>query len=361
MKDKINKKKVRNLIDLNPEQKKAIRIHLKKFSKYTSGEQFRKDQENRINRVLYFQRELPKKIDELSEVEMEKIITMLWASRMWGNKQYLAQKVIADNGIEKLQHELNLLLNTSSPIATRYERFLKEIKRLGPASVTEMLCYIQPDTCGIWNQKARQALRILGLDSYVSSAKYQVSGNEYETFNKILIAISEELEKAKFKDVDLLLVDFFLYEVSQAKATPEPSPFDHYEIRDLIQNIGVMLGFDADTEVQIGHGAKVDVVWRARIGNLGLVTYVFEVHKAGSIDSLLLNLQKANSSPTVQKVIAVSDKVQLEKIHLESEGLPEEFRRCLGFWKVTEVQKVGENLQSAIDVINNLGLVQGTF
>ena len=127
----------------------------------------------------------------------------------------------------------------------------------------------------------------------------------------------------------------------------------------MIRDIGVMLGFDADTEVQVAHGARVDVVWRARIGNLGMVTYVFEVHRSGSIDSLLLNLQKAKSSPTVQKVIAVSDERQLEKIKSESEGLPEGFRRALEFWPVKEVQRVGENLQTAMEIINRLGL--GTF
>jgi len=92
-----------------------------------------------------------------------------------------------------------------------------------------------------------------------------------------------------------------------------------------------------------------------------LVTYVFEVHKSGSIDSLLLNLQRAKSNPTVQKVVAVSDETQLEKIRHESEGLPEEFRRALGFWRVEEVEKVGQGLQSAIEIVNRLGLVQRAF
>lgn len=354
------------MFTLTSEQKKIIKGYIQSFAKYISGDQFKKDQENRLSRISYFQRELPKKLDELSEAEIEKLVIMLWASQMWGNKQYLVQKVISDNGIEKIQHGLKILLNTSKKPADRYEQFLKEVKRLGPASVTEMLCYIQPDTCGIWNQKARQALKILGLDNYINPEKYRITGDEYETFNKVLISICEELKNAKFENVDLLFVDYFLYEVTQTETEQLLKPkameaFDHDEIRDLIQNIGVMLGFDTDTEVQIGYGAKVDVVWRARIGNLGLVTYVFEVHKSGSIDSLLLNLQKAKSSPTVQKVIAVSDEVQLEKIKRESEGLPEEFRRSLAFWQAVEVQKVGESLQSAIEIINRLGLVQGVF
>ena len=344
-------------INLTPEQKRAIRRHLQAFD----SEQLQEEKKYRLSRVSYFQERLPERVAELSEADASELVAMLWASQMWGNKQYLAQKIITDNGIEKLRRELKALLDTSSPVETRYERFLSQIKGLGPASVTEMLCYIQPETCGIWNQKARQALKILGLGNYVNPDKYRLSAGEYKAFNQVLRSISEELKAAGFQDVDLLFVDFFLYEVSQTTPGPEPKPeeFDHDEIRDVIRDIGVMLGFDADTEVQVAHGARVDVVWRARIGNLGMVTYVFEVHRSGSIDSLLLNLQKAKSSPTVQKVIAVSDERQLEKIKSESEGLPEGFRRALEFWPVKEVQRVGENLQTAMEIINRLGL--GTF
>lgn len=353
-------------ITLSPEQKSAIRTHLKAFAKYVRGEKFLRDQKERLSHVSYFQTELPKRVAELSEADIDGLVVMLWASQFWGNKQYLVQKIISANGIDRLRQELKLLLDTSTPVAVRYDRFLREVKGLGPASLTEMLCYIQPETCGVWNQKARQALKMLGLDTYISPDKYRLSGNEYETFNQVLHAIGEELKAAQFQNVDLLLVDCFLYEVSlteipESRRPEPPEQFDHDEIRDLIQSVGVMLGFDADTEVQIGHGAKVDVVWRARIGNLGLVTYVFEVHKSGSMDSLLLNLQKAKSSATVQKVIAVSDEVQLEKIKHESEGLPEEFRRALAFWPAVEVQKVGESLQAAMEVVNRLGLVQGAF
>ncbi|MCX7974129.1 MAG: hypothetical protein N3B16_06450 [Candidatus Aminicenantes bacterium] len=59
---------------------------------------------------------------------------------------------------------------------------------------------------------------------------------------------------------------------------------------------------------------------------MGVVTYVFEVNKKGAIDSLLLNLQKATSNPTVQKVIAVSDIDQIEKINNEAAG----YQRILG-------------------------------
>jgi len=69
-----------------------------------------------------------------------------------------------------------------------------------------------------------------------------------------------------------------------------------------------------------------------------------------------MNLQRAKSSPTVQKVVAISDETQLEKIESESEGLPEEFRRNLEFWPVEEVLMVAENLESAMEIINRLNL-----
>jgi hypothetical protein len=138
--------------------------------------------------------------------------------------------------------------------------------------------------------------------------------------------IGKQLKQAGIPEVDLLLVDFFLYEVAQSvkvavkpggpltSSTIKPEDFDHNEVRDLLADIGTSLGFDADTEVRIAHGAQVDVVWRARIANLGLVTYVFEVHRSGSMDSLILNLQKARGASSVQKVIAVSDEAQLDQI-----------------------------------------------
>jgi len=78
-------------------------------------------------------------------------------------------------------------------------------------------------------------------------------------------------------------------------------------------------------------------------------------------DSLLMNLQKAKNSPTVQRVVAISDKVQLEKIKRESEGLLEEFRRDLTFWPVEEILEVAEHLKSAMKIIDGLNLTPEPF
>ena len=352
---------------LTGEQKNAIRQHIQRFHDYMKQEQFQQDQAERKQRITFFKNELKNRLNEFSEADFETIISLLWASRMWGNKTYLAQKIVNDNGLDKIKEELKKLVKSKYP-EQAYSRFLQEIKGMGPASVTEILTYLHPDHCGIWNRQARNALKILKITDHINPEKYALSTAEYKLFNELLRAIAAELQDLNIQDVDLLMVDFFLYEVAKSTQFPVEkvsgrgtTEFDHNEIKDLIAQIGSSLGFDTDTEVKVAHGAVVDVVWRARIANLGLVTYVFEVHRSGSIDSLILNLQKAFNAPSVQKVIAVSDEAQLDRIKRECDGLPEEFRRALRFWEVSKVLETGEHLQKVMESIDTLDLIEDTI
>ncbi len=362
-------------LQLSTAQRDTLEPYLKKFKAYSKTTDFERDQEARHSRLYFFQAEF--NLGELAESDLVELISHLWAAQIWGNKQYLLQKIVSANGMEKVKTELTRLWDVSLPVADRYDHFLQAVSYLGPAAITEIMCCLEPDRCGIWNQKARTALKVLGFDSFVNPNKYRINGAEYETFNRLLASVANEIEKLGLsaaalgriptpglKMVDLLAVDYFLYEVARSGPTEQPPSSlsvsaEHDEIRDMIEAIGAMLGFDTDVEFVVAHGAKVDVVWRARIGNLGVVTYVFEVQKSGSIDSLLLNLQKAKNSPTVQKVIAVSDDEQLQRIERETQGLQAEFRNALAFWKISEVQQVSQNLQAAMEVINKLGLVLG--
>ena len=145
------------------------------------------------------------------------------------------------------------------------------------------------------------------------------------------------------------------------KIEKEVLSFDHDEIKEKIYQIGLWLGFDAETEKTISKGARVDVIWQAKIGNLGLVNYVFEVQKRGSIDGLILNLQKAKKNPTVQKLVVVSNKEQIEKLKNEVEDLDESFKRTLTYWEVEKVQRVYDNLSEITEIIDDLGLIQKEF
>lgn len=133
----------------------------------------------------------------------------------------------------------------------------------------------------------------------------------------------------------------------------------HDEIKEKLVVIGELLGFDSRSEVKIAIGAIVDVVWEAKIGNMGKAIYVFEVQSKGSIDSLILNLKKAQSNAAVQAVVAVADEEQLDKIISESAGVIE--AKSLRRWDSEEVLAVYDSLVRAHESINKLALVPESF
>jgi len=351
--------------ELNDKQKERVKEYFEKlYPRYRESGEFEEDEKDILCRISYFQKKFREKVDGLSEIDFEEILSNTWAFRRFrGNIHSRAQEIIADNGMEKVREAFKILTDTSMSPHKRYGKVLGMIKGLGPATITEILAYLQPHECALWNRRAREALDILGIDM-VDTSKYALSPKEYKIYNELIKSIHKQLDEPEGEKMGLFLTHVFFFELSQMGQGPDTSSiedFDHDEIRDLTRDIGLMLGFEANTEVQVAHGARVDVVWSARIGNLGIVNYVFEIHKRGSIDSLLMNLQKAKSNPTVQKVIAISDEEQLKKIERESEGLPEEFRRDLTFWSVEEVLKVVESLESAMEIIDNLNLTPEPF
>lgn len=354
---------------LTEAQEGQVRKFLTPFKEYAKSSRYQDDLRDREQREGYFRSLTRERIVDMDQVELEKLVTVLWATQMWGNKHYLAQTIIAKNGMERLRSELAELLHGEAQPARRYERFLKNVSGLGPASITEILCHAFPEECGTWNDRARKGLDLLGLGSVVPVGKYRLNAEEYGRFNEVGKAIAQELAGAGFADADLMFVDYFLFEVSEEGERPTGQPvravtgveFDHDEARDQIRDIGQWLGFDAETEVPVARGARVDVVWRAKIANLGAVTYVFEVHKSGSIDGLILNLQKSLNNPTVQKVVAVSDERRLEETRKEADGLPEAFRKALALWPVSEIARAHDNLRQASEIIGRLELVREAF
>lgn len=342
------------------------------FRKYSQEPRFIEDTKERKERQKFFSNFVGKKIDEFNFSE---IIKKLWASQIWANQDYLVSEIIKNNGIDKISEEVSSLFSNSKTPAERYEHFRSNIKGMGPSMITEIICYADPKRAGIWNEKVRKALGWLEVRG-VSYKKYQITGEEYDDFNKLSEQIASLLAKEEYKDADLLFVDYFLWEVwdnfikdfkVKATITLEPK-YDielsnnaisiHDELKDKITAIGTWLGFEVEAEKKVADGAIVDVAWKARIANLGAVSYVFEVQSKGSIDSLILNLQRAQKNPTVQKLIVVSDIKQIEKTKNEIKDLPENFRRAVSFWEADSVDNTYENLEQVNDSIKKLNLIE---
>lgn len=119
---------------------------------------------------------------------------------------------------------------------------------------------------------------------------------------------------------------------------------NHQEIRNSIRDIGLGLGFDTETEKQIGPGAKADVIWRLQLPRLGVTNYVFVVETLSRTD-----IQAFKKDPSVKKIILVSDHKQLE---LAKKDLCE----TISYWDVQDVKRTHEHLREALKDIKSLDL-----
>jgi hypothetical protein len=301
------------------------------------------------------------KIEGLTEPDYRRIIALLWAYTGWTNKDYVAERTLKGMRFDDLKSELKELLYGGEPLSKRYDRFFEKVKGLGPAGVTEILAFMNSE-CGIWNDKSRSGLEILGLGEELPTKKYRISGSEYERVNEALKSIFKEVYPREAK-IDLLEVDLFLFYLATRRQAPQPTveedyDFDHDEIVDELVEIGNGLGFEAEKEWKVAKGARVDVVWRAKIANLGIVSYVFEVQKGGSIDALILNLQRAKNDPTVQKLVIVANTLNLRRIREEVESLSEDFRRSLAYLEAKDVERASDLLSELNSIIDRLQLIK---
>ncbi|MCX8201450.1 MAG: hypothetical protein N3H84_05035 [Candidatus Caldarchaeum sp.] len=90
---------------------------------------------------------------------------------------------------------------------------------------------------------------------------------------------------------------------------------------------------------------------------MGVVKYMFEVHVGGSIDSLLMNLSKAVSDASVQKVVAVSHAKALEKIRSEA-ALLKYLHDKIIYWEVDDLRRVAELTEELNSIMQKLGLIK---
>lgn len=330
----------------------------------------------RKERKSFYQEFAKDKLLAMSEEQFSEYISKLWSMLIWGNKQYVVEKIISDNGFDNVKKQLAELLYGFAPIEKRWDSFTKNVKGLGPATMSELLTYVNPQEYVIFNKTTILCfgyLDIPGMPKY----NYQFTGKKFVEVCNIAKEISKALSAAGAEDADLLAVDYFLWDeilplaekkapaTEPEKENPEKpismneSKSLHDEIKEKLVAIGELLGFDSRSEVKITTGAVVDAVWEAKIGNMGKAIYVFEVQSKGSIDSLILNLKKAQSNAAVQAVVAVADEEQLAKIIRESKGVIDE--KSLRTWDSDDVLAVYDSLVRAHESINKLALVPESF
>jgi hypothetical protein len=249
-------------------------------------EKTRAERADRAHRMRYYQGWKADRLARMTAEEFYQYVAKLWAMLIWGNKQYAVDRLIADNGLEKLRVDLIDLVWGDDTVASRWDRFRTRIKGMGPVTISEILAHVHPRTCALWNRRAYVGLNYLevpGLPRY----DYQLNGKKYVELCGDIGQIAEAMRAAGFEDHVLLAADYFMWEELQVEdnlsalhTNKKPAEsaaaeeklaampggaeeFIHDDIRDKLADIGQWLGFNSSIEIKVADGSKVDAVWEA--------------------------------------------------------------------------------------------------
>lgn len=186
-------------------------------------------------------------------------------------------------------------------------------------------------------------------------------GYNYASWAGASFFVTTNEKETKYFNVDK---DYLPKELVEVVAIPTAEEaLNDKKVKDILSKTKTFTRDDFTKILRTCHniatGAVVDAVWEAKIGNMGKAIYVFEVQSKGSIDSLILNLKKAQSNAAVQAVVAVADEEQLAKIIQESAGVIDE--KSLRTWDCEDVLAVYDALVRAHESINKLALVPESF
>jgi hypothetical protein len=313
----------------------------------------------------YFSKE---EIDNLEEGTLRELIHILWAFNGWTNKDWLHEEMLR-SGLPVIRNAFKQLLYGKEPITKRFDFIKKNVRMMGAATVSEILAHHNHEKYPIWNSRSRAGLISLGVDEAELPKSTQISGSQYTSFCKLVYDVRDKIAREYPEFGDVFQLDFLLFFISsqQIQITPTPATsikpkqkiedFDHGATIDQILELGDGLGFEVQKEFSVMRGCRIDAIWRSRVANLGTIAYAFEVHRRGSRDSAILNLQRVRRDPSIQKVVVVSSKDELDNFKGEIASLDEGFRNSVGYFEVEDLQLALDHLQSLKDILKTLGLL----
>jgi hypothetical protein len=306
-----------------------------------------------------------KEIDSLEEGTLRELIHILWAFNGWTNKDWLLQEMLS-SGLPTIKNAFKQLLYGTDPLARRFDLVKKRVRMMGAASVSEILAHHDHETYPIWSSRSRGGLIKLGVDPARLPKSSQISGGQYAAFCKLVEDARSQIAGKYPEFTDLFKLDFLLYFISLQPVEqgpvvplPEKDTFRHDEVIVQLLELGDGLGFEVQKELNVSAGCRIDAIWRSRVANLGTIAYAFEVHRKGSRDSAILNLQRVRRDPTIQKVVVVSSKDELDRFKAEIDSLEEGFRTSVGYFEVQHLERALDHLQSLKDILKTLGLLSG--
>ena len=130
-------------MNLSKEQITKLAGEIPHYRQYLIRPEGIEDRQGRQQRIdLYAGLLSPDGLKQMTELELGQVVSGLWASQMWGNKGYLVDKLVQENGIPKLQEQLSVLLWGKELLASRYDAFRKNVRGFGTAMLAEILAFV---------------------------------------------------------------------------------------------------------------------------------------------------------------------------------------------------------------------------
>lgn len=130
---------------------------------------------------------------------------------MWGNKRFIVNKLIADNGFEPLKKQLAELLYGKAQFEKRWNTFLKSVKGMGSSTFNELFTCITPNEYILFNKTMIRCYSNLNVPD-MPKYNYQYTGKKIAEVCAIAKEIYAALKAAGDEDYDLLAVDYFLWD-----------------------------------------------------------------------------------------------------------------------------------------------------
>jgi len=227
-------------------------------------------QNDREERLTWCRKHLaPEKLARMPRQDFATFIKGLWAVNIWQNKDYKVERLIKDNGLNHVRDALGCLLRGADPIEARWDDFRSSIKGFGPAMLSEILTFFDPQRYALINLKPYRVLPLIGFSiSPVSD------GKSYRRAVEELGKVKSLLSEHGFKGADFIQTDFFIaylfYQVfdlqfkrkdeviapvGKAGAEPSMGPappseiviHSHEAAEEVLLELGKLLGYDTYT------------------------------------------------------------------------------------------------------------------
>lgn len=141
-----------------------LRGVLPRFHEFLQSEQGQRWERERREKDAFFDKYFRTEaaLNALEEGTLRELIRRLWAFEGWTNKDYLLGEMLK-SGIESIRSAFNRLLCEDEPVQIRFDYARQNIRMLGAAVISEILCHLNKAEYPIWNRRARAGLLYLGV------------------------------------------------------------------------------------------------------------------------------------------------------------------------------------------------------